>query len=111
MNTTMHEDRLVTADVAEVARGGGDAPRNAQGSLFPGDAANDLRARWNEIQAEFVDEPKKSVEQADELVAQAIQRLNGNLTEERNRIARQGDHGNDGNTEDLRVSLQSYRSL
>jgi hypothetical protein len=35
----------------------------------------ELRARWNAIQGQFVDEPRSSVEQADALVADAMDRI------------------------------------
>src|SRR5437762_6581253 len=44
-------------------------------ALFPNPDSEDLRRRWNEIQASFVDEPKPSVEKADELVASVIQKV------------------------------------
>jgi hypothetical protein len=31
-------------------------------ALFPASESDDLRRRWNDIQASFVDEPKPSVE-------------------------------------------------
>src|SRR5436190_9485291 len=37
--------------------------------LFAEQDANTLRKRWSDVQASFVDEPRKAVEQADALVA------------------------------------------
>jgi hypothetical protein len=115
MNTTMHEDHLSTADLAGVARGdeakiGQPVAKDAH-PLFPEDVANDFRSRWDRIQTGFVDEPRQAVQQADELVAQAIKRLAESFAEERNRLESQWSRGDQVGTEDLRVSLQTYRSF
>jgi len=72
---------------------------------------NELRARWNGIQAEFVDEPRRSVEQADQLVATAMQRLAEGFANERSSLEKQWDSGDNVSTEDLRVALQRYRAF
>jgi len=79
--------------------------------LFPEDVANEFRSKWDRIQTSFVDEPRTAVQQADELVAQAIKRLAESFANERNRLESQWDRGDQVNTEDLRVALQTYRSF
>ena len=79
--------------------------------LFTGDEADGFRSQWDLIQAGFVDEPRRAVEQADELIAQAIKRLAEVFAEERTNLERQWDRGDDVSTEDLRVALQRYRSF
>jgi hypothetical protein len=117
MTTSTQEEHLTTADLADVARRGtetvnGGVPRpNANRPLFPEQVANDFRSKWDRIQTSFVDEPRTDVQQADELVAQAIKRLAESFAEERNRLESQWDRGDQVNTEDLRVSLQTYRSF
>ncbi|MGC2298461.1 MAG: hypothetical protein WA476_06635 [Acidobacteriaceae bacterium] len=71
----------------------------------------DLRSRWSDIQAGFVDEPRRSVEQADQLVATAIQRLAEAFAQERASLETQWESGADVSTEDLRLALQRYRSF
>lgn len=71
----------------------------------------DLRSRWNNIQAEFVDEPRRSVEQADQLVAAAMQRLAEGFANERASLEKQWDRGDSVSTEDLRLALQRYRTF
>jgi hypothetical protein len=44
-------------------------------ALLAHNDTQDLRSRWETIQSGFVDEPRKAVEQAHELVASAIKRL------------------------------------
>lgn len=72
---------------------------------------SDLRSRWSNIQAEFVDEPQRSVEQADQLVATTMQRLAEGFARERASLEKQWDSGANVSTEDLRVALQRYRAF
>jgi len=83
----------------------------AAGTLFQEDEANDFRKRWTDIQTGFVDEPRRSVEQADALVAEVIKRLANSFAEERSRLEGQWGRGDDVSTEDLRVALQRYRAF
>lgn len=79
--------------------------------LFPSNELEGLRTRWKEIQTEFVDEPRRAVEQADNLVASAMKRLAEVFAEERSKLEKQWDRGDNVSTEDLRVALQRYRSF
>jgi hypothetical protein len=81
------------------------------GALFPGDEGRELWSRWNSIQTGFVDEPRRSVEQADALVATAVKRLAEIFADERTKLEAQWDRGDRISTEDLRVALQRYRSF
>lgn len=79
--------------------------------LFPNRELDDLRSRWNTVQTAFVDEPRRAVEQADGLVASAMKRLAEVFAEERSKLERQWDRGDNVSTEDLRLALQRYRSF
>jgi hypothetical protein len=81
------------------------------GPLFSAGEAAQLRQRWDAIQVGFVDEPRKSVEEADGLVAVAMKRLAEQFAEERSRLEHEWDGGGDISTEDLRVALRRYRSF
>ena len=72
---------------------------------------DELRSRWNAIQIEFVNEPRKSVEQADALVADALTRIEQMFTNNRTSLNEQWVNHQDISTEDLRIALQSYRSF
>src|SRR6266700_701612 len=50
-------------------------PANAPIALFAQTDTEQLHSRWTEIQAGFVDEPRRAVEQADALVADVMTRL------------------------------------
>lgn len=79
--------------------------------LFPGNELEELRSRWSSVQTAFVDEPRRAVEQADGLVASAMKRLAEVFAEERSKLEKQWDRGDNVSTEDLRVALQRYRSF
>ena len=70
-----------------------------------------FQSRWEEIQVRFVDEPRGAVEDADALVATVMQRLAEGFAQERERLEAQWGRGEDISTEDLRISLQRYRSF
>jgi hypothetical protein len=86
-------------------------PGENAGPLLPGEQADTLSARWQEIQAGFVDEPRASVERADALVADLMQRLAAGFSDERESLEAQWDRGDEVSTEDLRVALTRYRSF
>jgi len=81
------------------------------GPLFPDDELHNFRARWNQAQTSFVDEPRKAVEQADSLVANVVTRLAEQFSNERAKLEEQWSKGDDVNTEDLRQALRRYRSF
>jgi hypothetical protein len=105
----MQEQHLTTADLAGQGAARQESPDGQP--LLPQDFVQDLRGRWDRIQAGFVDEPRKAVQEADELVAQAIKRLAETFANERNNLEGQWDRGDNVSTEDLRVALQKYRSF
>jgi hypothetical protein len=67
--------------------------------------------RWKDIQAAFVDEPQQAVQDADALVADLMQGLAQVFSAERRHLEAQWGGGGQASTEDLRVSLQRYRSF
>jgi len=93
----------------EIASVGDNAARATP--LFPNDELGDMRNRWNAVQAAFVDEPRRAVEQADGLVASAMKRLAEVFSDERSKLEKQWDRGDSVSTEDLRIALQRYRSF
>ena len=72
---------------------------------------NQARARWQLIQAEFVDDPRQSVAEAHALVSNLVQHIVSSFTEERNALERQWSEGETVSTEELRVCLQRYREF
>jgi len=89
-----------------------DAERaDGEGELFSANERNDLKQRWNEIQARFVDEPRGAVEEANTLVSELMDRLVSSFLEQRARLEDQWERGDDVTTEDLRTVLMRYRSF
>ena len=84
---------------------------DASESLFADDERSEFRSRWEEVQAGFVDEPKESVERADALVSDALERMTAGFASARARLEEQWAQGEDASTEDLRVALTRYRSF
>ena len=79
--------------------------------LLPDEIVDDLRPRWADIQASFVDEPRRAVEKADALVADAIRRLAEAFADARADLERDWDRGDDVSTEDLRIAFRRYRTF
>jgi hypothetical protein len=79
--------------------------------LLPPDDLEGYRRRWEEVQTQFVDEPRRAVEDADALVAEVMQDLAETFSSERTNLEQQWDRGDEADTEALRVTLQRYRSF
>jgi hypothetical protein len=79
--------------------------------LFPDSEAADFKRRWTEVQTSFVDEPRRAVQQADELVAGVMKLLAETFAREREGLEHQWDRGENVTTEDLRIAMQRYRSF
>jgi hypothetical protein len=79
--------------------------------LFSESEMGEFRSRWSNVQTGFVDEPRRTVEDADKLVASVMERLAEGFANERSGLEKQWDQGADVSTEDLRVALQRYRSF
>jgi len=98
-----------TEEVPPPADKASEAPERTP--LFPDEEARQLRAKWDSVQASFVDEPRRAVEEADTLVATAMKRLAEQFAGERDNLEGQWDKGGDVSTEDLRIAMQRYRSF
>lgn len=79
--------------------------------LFETDEAKKFRTQWLNIQSKFVDDPRESVKQADELVASVLKSVTMSFSERRVGLEQQWNSGGDISTEDLRVALKRYRSF
>ena len=88
-----------------------DERREESGTFMQDQKWNEFGRRWDEIQSGFVDDPRRTVEQADRLVAEVIAHLSQLFTEERARLEAQWSRGGKAQTEDLRVAMQRYREF
>jgi hypothetical protein len=79
--------------------------------LFEEEAARKFRSRWQVIQGKFVDDPRDSVKQADDLVADIIKNVTMSFADRRITLEKQWNSGEDISTEDMRQALKRYRSF
>jgi hypothetical protein len=119
--TAQGEKKLHTDDIAGTAKpdlkefieakhGVGDDTTKLK-PLFADGVDRDFRNRWRDIQSGFVDEPRSAVEQADQLVAQLMQRLAQSFSEQRSNLEKQWEVSEKVSTEELRVGFTRYRSF
>ena len=83
----------------------------ASAALVDREESERFRARWNEIQGKFVDEPRSAVQQADALVTEVIAKITQKFDNELSSLESQWNQVNDVSTEDFRKALQRYRSF
>jgi len=88
-----------------------DATPAEEPALFEPGELDKLHARWSDIQASFVDEPRRAVEQANTLVSDVITQVADTFGNQRSRLEAQWDRGGEVSTEDLRQTFQRYRSF
>lgn len=106
------EELLVGSDEFEDREATNGAGPLDGAALVSREEAAEYRTRWEGIQADFIDDPHRAVEQADNLVDRVLNKLMERLTEERDDLARRWDTGGEPvSTEDLRVTLRGYRGL
>lgn len=79
--------------------------------LFDSGRTQELRDRWHGLQANFVDDPRDTVSEADSLVAELLRDLAQSFDRARSSLEEQWTRGDDVSTEELRVTLQRYRSF
>jgi hypothetical protein len=79
--------------------------------LFEEESARKFRSRWQVIQGKFVDDPRDSVKQADDLVADIIKSVTMSFADRRIALEKQWNSGEDISTEDMRQALKRYRSF
>lgn len=106
---------LTTADIAGARRIAGEHPTDeakAQAApLFAAKDAEGYRARWQDVQARFVDAPRESVEAADTLVAEVIKQLAAVFADQQKQLESAIEREGKLSTEELRIALQRYRSF
>lgn len=80
-------------------------------SLFGGTDLAGLKARWDDVQAAFVDDPRQCVQKADHLVSDVVERLTTGFAQARTQLEEQWSRGQEASTEELRVALKRYREF
>ena len=79
-------------------------------TLIAPERAEAYNSRWNELKGEFVDEPRRAVRGANELVGQVLDELEELFRRQRSELE-QGLDSEQTSTEDLRQALGRYRSF
>ena len=87
--------------------------RESSGStpLFADQDATKYRGRWQEVQSRFVDTPRESVEAADKLVTEVIEKLSTVFADQQKELESALDREGKLSTEELRLALRRYRSF
>ncbi len=113
--TTQHEPPDPSSHSGHATHSGHEAhsghETDTDAGLFAHDELAGLRARWDAVQASFVDDPKDCVQKADSLVSDLVQQLTTGFGQARSRLEEQWSRGEQASTEDLRVALKRYRSF
>ncbi len=86
------------------------APTQAPSQMEMWPDMADVRRRFDEIQSEFIGDPKEAVKKAERLMDEAIERITKTMHERMQSMHRDVD-GKDGDTEMLRLTMVSYRQL
>jgi hypothetical protein len=110
-----HRDRTDADDragdrAAAVAAESQDSDSSGRERLIPADRAHDYSSRWDLLKGDFVDEPRRAVRQADELVGELLDEVQQLFARQR-RDLEQGLDNDQASTEDLRLGLRRYRSF
>jgi hypothetical protein len=80
-------------------------------ALFEEEEAGKFRTQWLNIQSKFVDNPRESVREADELVANVLKSVTMGFHNRRSSLEKEWNGGGSVSTEDLRLALKRYRSF
>ena len=99
-------DRPILAGGAEpsVPAGGGGRQPASDALVSNGDS---FRTRWSSVQVGFVDDPRRAVEEAEQLVTDVIADLVDGFRQHRDRL--EGDRN--GSTDEMRAAFQRYRNF
>jgi hypothetical protein len=89
----------------------GESDTSDSAGLFSGEETEEFRTRWNQIQRKFVDEPRIAVEQADALTSEIVEKITKMFAEQKNLLENQWKQGSEVSTEEMRKTLQNYRSF
>ncbi|MDP9210218.1 MAG: hypothetical protein M3O65_17365, partial [Actinomycetota bacterium] len=85
-----------------------DAPAADTPALLGSLDAGEIRNRFLDIQAGFIDEPRQAVEEAGRFVDDLLRQVADALQQQRDQLAGATD---EGSTEDLRLALRAYRQF
>lgn len=97
------------AETPAAAAPAADVPAAATpGALLGSLDAGEVRGRFLDIQAGFIDEPRQAVEEAGRFVDDLLRQVADSLQQQRSQLAGATD---EASTEDLRLALRAYRQF
>ncbi|MGH9209890.1 MAG: hypothetical protein ACRD2C_04320 [Acidimicrobiales bacterium] len=73
--------------------------------------ADTFRERWDEVQSGFVDDPRRAVDDAGQLLADVLDTMARTLAAKRDDLEAQWGRDDDTSTEELRLAFRAYRSF
>jgi hypothetical protein len=79
--------------------------------LLAADEAATFEQRWQRLQASFVDEPRRALDDAERLIADLMQAVSSGLAATRAQRETAPDEVDNASTEELRLAFMRYRSL
>jgi hypothetical protein len=88
-----------------------DEQREDERVLFDESELQSYRGRWEQVQSDFVDEPREAVQKADDLVSDLVEKLTSGFAQTRSGLEDQWKKGEEASTEDLRVAFTRYRAF
>ena len=110
-----YDARAATAVPAEDDRAHGRATVHTVKGRAPGGALTSdpesLRRRWESVQVGFVDDPRRAVGEAEELVSTVMDDLVSGFRDERRALETQWSGGGEPSTDELRQAFQRYRDF
>ena len=98
------------SDSGEAGVADEDGASGGRERLVPAERAEEYGSRWDALKGDFVDEPRRAVRQADELVGEVLDELQRLFADQRRGLEQSFDHDR-ASTEDLRLALRRYRSF
>jgi hypothetical protein len=90
---------------------GASTPWSAHGGLLPDDELSGYQRRWDELQVRFIDEPRQSVREADDLVGEVTRKIADRFSSGRKDFEQRWEGGDEPTTEELRQAVQRYRDF
>jgi hypothetical protein len=108
-STGMAPTGMASTGTAPTGSASNDQLRDAR--LVSDEQRQALHARWSEIQAMFVDEPRQAVNQADSLVSEVVDAVTSGFATRKAGLEQRWGGGGEVATEDLRQALQAYRAF
>lgn len=106
------EDTAAAGDRGEATpdRRGEESQRGTErAQVMPRHELQGYQSRFDRVQSEFIDDPKRALENAQSLVEEAVQRMMDAINQELRQV-REEASGN-GDTERLRNAMRRYRGL